>query len=339
MKKNQLTGLVRGLMILCAIALALVLFVPLWQIQLSAPQYPEGLILLIYPGKLAGNLDIINGLNHYIGMKSLHSIDFIEFTVLPYIITFFVLLAAAVAIFGKRLFLNLFFILFVCFGILAMVDFWRWEYHYGHDLNPDAAIIVPGMAYQPPMIGYKQLLNFGAYSIPDLGGWLFIGVGLLSACCIWITWKRNRKKIITLPQFLLILILLTFVTSCNTAAEPIKLGSDNCYFCKMTISDPRYGAEIVTKKGRVYKFDDTHCLIACLKTKELSGNDIQNTYLTNFSNGHQLLHTTEALLLQSNDLREPMGGNIAAFKELDSLQQTQKQYPGTRINWNEIAKQ
>ena len=60
-----------------------------------------------------------------------------------------------------------------------MIDFWRWEYNYGHDLNPDAAIKVPGMAYQPPLIGYKQLLNFGAYSIPDIGGWLFIAVGII----------------------------------------------------------------------------------------------------------------------------------------------------------------
>ena len=70
-------------MTLCTAALTLVLFVPLWQIQLSAPQYPEGLNLLIYPSKLGGNVDIINGLNHYIGMKTLHTQDFREFTALP----------------------------------------------------------------------------------------------------------------------------------------------------------------------------------------------------------------------------------------------------------------
>ena len=68
---------------------------------------------------------------------------------------------------------------FIIFGIVAMVDFWIWEYNYGHDLDPNAAIKVPGMAYQPPLIGFKQLLNFGAYSIPDIGGWLFIGAGVL----------------------------------------------------------------------------------------------------------------------------------------------------------------
>ena len=62
-----------------------------------------------------------------------------------------------------------------------MVDFWLWEYDYGHDLDPAAAIKVPGMAYQPPLIGFKQLLNFGAYSIPASGGWIFIGVGVIVA--------------------------------------------------------------------------------------------------------------------------------------------------------------
>jgi copper chaperone NosL len=74
-----------------------------------------------------------------------------------------------------------------------MYDFWRWEYNYGHNLNPDAAIIVPGMAYQPPLIGYKQLLNFGAYSMPDIGGWIFIGVGVLLFLCVIAAWKNSKK--------------------------------------------------------------------------------------------------------------------------------------------------
>ena len=74
-----------------------------------------------------------------------------------------------------------------------MVDFWRWEYAYGHELNPDAPIQVPGMAYQPPLIGYKQLLNFGAFSIPDIGGFLFILVGLLLLIALLLPWHKKRK--------------------------------------------------------------------------------------------------------------------------------------------------
>ncbi|MEI7734456.1 MAG: hypothetical protein WCI49_03275 [Ferruginibacter sp.] len=194
MQKKTLQKWVRLVLVLCAAGLVLVLFVPMWRIDLAAPQYPEGLMLLIYPNNIGGNVDIINGLNHYIGMKTLHTADFMEFTVLPYIIAVFAALFVITAIAGKRKLLNSLFILFVGFGILAMYDFWRWEFNYGHNLNPDAAIIVPGMAYQPPLIGYKQLLNFGAYSMPDIGGWIFIGVGVLLFLCVIATW-RNSKKI------------------------------------------------------------------------------------------------------------------------------------------------
>ncbi len=195
MKKPKITLLSRVLLFLAAVALLVSIFVPLWRIDLDAPQYPEGLNLLIYPDKLGGNVEIINGLNHYIGMKTLHTEDFIEFTVLPYIIGFFALASLLLAVLGNRKLLYWLFGLFVAFGIFAMYDFWRWEYDYGHNLDPNAAIIVPGMAYQPPLIGFKQLLNFGAYSFPDIGGWLFIGAGMAMLIAVVYEFKFAKKKI------------------------------------------------------------------------------------------------------------------------------------------------
>lgn len=66
-------------------------------------------------------------------------------------------------------------------AIAGMYDFWRWEYNYGHNLNPDAPIIVPGMTYQPPLLGCKTLLNIEACSIPHFGAiLLFVAVGILA---------------------------------------------------------------------------------------------------------------------------------------------------------------
>jgi copper chaperone NosL len=195
MNQKHLPGWIRMVVIISGLALFGVLFLPVWRIELSAPQYPEGLVLLIYANKLGGNVDIINGLNHYIGMKTLHAEDFTEFTVLPYIIG---ALAALTFITGlinrKRIFFTLV-IVFIASAVLTMTDFWRWEYNYGHDLNPDAAIKVPGMAYQPPLIGYKQLLNFSAYSIPASGGWIFIAAGvLLTACAVYMILGSKKKQ-------------------------------------------------------------------------------------------------------------------------------------------------
>ncbi len=192
----KLSILTRVIAFCCGLLLITVLFVPLWRIELDAPQYPEGLLLQMYPNKIAGNVDIINGLNHYIGMKTLHTEDFVEFTILPYIIVFFALMSllVAVVLYKSRKWLHVLLISFILFGIIAMADFYRWEYNYGHNLDPNAAIIVPGMAYQPPLIGYKQLLNFGAFSIPDIGGWIFIGVGLLLVTATVVEFKRNRYE-------------------------------------------------------------------------------------------------------------------------------------------------
>src|SRR5690606_39368948 len=135
----------KAILIISGIALFAVIVLAMWRIELDAAQYPEGLELLIYSYKLEGQVEIINGLNHYIGMKTLHADDFIEFTVLPYIIGFFALSFLIVTISGKRKLVYVLFAAFLLFGIVAMVDFYRWLYNYGHDLDPNAPIIVPGM--------------------------------------------------------------------------------------------------------------------------------------------------------------------------------------------------
>lgn len=193
--KNQqrIKSLHSAIITLCGVALFAVIILPIWRIELIAPQYPEGLEMYIYSNKLGGQVDIINGLNHYIGMKQLHADDFIEFTVLPYIIGVYGLLFIIVGLLARRKLVYALFGAFILFGIVAMVDFYIWLYNYGHNLDPTAPIIVPGMAYQPPLIGYKQLLNFLAFSIPDTGGWIFIGCGMLLAYCTIAEWRIAKK--------------------------------------------------------------------------------------------------------------------------------------------------
>ncbi|HRI20926.1 MAG TPA: nitrous oxide reductase accessory protein NosL [Panacibacter sp.] len=344
MKNSRLAGWVRAIVILCGLALFAVLLVPMWQIQLSAPQYPEGLVLLIYPNALGGNVDIINGLNHYIGMRTLHAEDFMEFTILPYIIGFFGCITLLTGLLNRKKLLPFLTILFIAFAVIAMVDFWRWEYNYGHDLNPEAAIVVPGMAYQPPLIGYKQLLNFGAYSIPDIGGWIFIAVGVLLATVtvyqIVLTKKMKKIKtsvITNKPAAMLssLFILLLFC-ACSKGPQPLQLGKDNCDFCQMTVSDARFGAEIVTIKGKVFKFDDMHCILTYIKSGILDEKDIKDIYLVDFSGTHELKNRYQMFLLKSDDLRSPMGGNIAAFSSRDSLSAVMNSFKGQEIQWDNI---
>ncbi len=340
MKNNKITLVSRALLFICGLGLLAVLFTPIWRIDLQAPQYPEGLRMFIYANKLAGDVNIINGLNHYIGMKTLHDFDFVEFKILSGIIIFFAVLFTIVAIVAKRKWLYVLCFLFVAFGILAMVDFWRWEYDYGHNLNPDAAIIVPGMAYQPPLIGFKQLLNFGAYSMPDIGGWIFVAVGAILLGTVIIEWRKGRKSFIhanTLPLAIFGLLTLS-LGGCNTDPQPLRIGQDNCDNCKMTISDNRFGAEIVTKKSKVYKFDDEHCIVAFLNSKKITRQEIAGIYFTDFTSPHQLINVENAFFLQSPNFKSPMNGNIAAFSNEDSLIHILPQFSGNKISWEDMQK-
>ena len=166
---------------LSALALLLLLFVPIWRIDLQAPQYPEGLYLQIFDDRFEGDVDKINGLNHYIGMAHIENEMFAEFVYLPKIIMVLAALGLVAAAWGKRILLFLGLVTLSLFGAWALWRMWDWGYEYGHNLDPRAAIKVEGMAYQPPLIGHKQLLNFYAWSTPDTGGWILFGVmGLLA---------------------------------------------------------------------------------------------------------------------------------------------------------------
>lgn len=336
---NKIRNSTRVVLAICGLSLLVVLVAPIWRIELTAPQYPEGLYLSIYASKLAGNVEIINGLNHYIGMKTLHTDDFIEFKVLPWIIIFFAALFIIAAIVASRKLMNAFFILFVIFGVLAMADFWRWEYEYGHNLDPNAAIIVPGMAYQPPLIGFKQLLNFGAYSIPDIGGWIFIGVGAILLFVVVREWKsRKTGSLNRKVKAAAVFALVASISSCSIEPEPIVPGKDNCDFCKMTISDARFGGEIISRKGKIYKFDDPHCVKAFLNENKIEKENIAGVYFVDFIKPHGLLDANKAFFLQSPALKSPMNGNIAAFTNNDALEKAVLSYYGNTTTWEEMQK-
>jgi copper chaperone NosL len=324
--------------VLAGILLVVSLFNPIWRIELDAPQYPEGLALTIHANKIGGEVEIINGLNHYIGMKTLHADEFIEFTVLPYIISGYALACLLVVFIKKRKALYILFGAFVLFGIIAMIDFWRWEYNYGHNLDPSAAIIVPGMAYQPPLIGFKQLLNFGAYSIPDIGGWLFIVSGLLMAAAVFLEFRKNKKSknqyitIMTLP------IILFSLFSCEpTKPDAIKLNSDNCDNCGMTISNPKFAAVLFTTKGRTYKFDDISCLLDYKndnKEKAIGA----GLYVSNFLNDNNLMPAEIAVYIKGDNVKSPMGGNIAAFENKESANTYAVDLLAEFTDWDTINK-
>jgi copper chaperone NosL len=172
--------------VLLAFASAFLLFalpLPLWHIRLLAPQYPEGLGMDIHARTVVGakehDLENINELNHYIGMKVIEPEKIADLRVIPRLIAGLGLLGFVVAIARKRALLIGWLMGFGILGAIGLWDFWHWEYSYGHDLDYAHAIIkVPGMTYEPPLVGTKQLLNFTASSWPAAGA-VLLGVAFV----------------------------------------------------------------------------------------------------------------------------------------------------------------
>lgn len=334
---NRISTLSKVLLLLAAIFLATNIFLPIWKIDLFAPQYPEGLKLQLYASGLGGDVEIINGLNHYIGMQTLHSENFVEFTVLPYIISFFVLLFTVVALIGRKKPVYYLFGLFVAFAILAMADFYRWNYNYGHNLDPNAAIKVPGQAYQPPILGYKQLLNFGAYSVPDTGGLLFIGAGVLLLFIVMMETGLLSKIFRKKEKAVGLLMLIFFLSACEPPGpRPVSINKDECAYCKMTVTDVRFAAQAITEKGRHYIFDD----IVCLRDFKKENKDMafHNLYVANYTEPSEFVDVDNAYLVHSESLRSPMAGNIAVFAERDSSVAYKERWSGAFVEWTNLLR-
>ncbi len=177
-----------------AASLLLVFVAPIWRITLEAPQYPTGITLYIWVDKLSGDepgtLQNINILNHYVGMKMIEPDSIPELKYFKYIIIIISGLGIILGFTGNRKLWLAWAILLILLGALGIYDFYLWEYDYGHNLSDEAPIKVPGMAYQPPLIGEKMLLNFNAISYPHIGS-IFIALPIF---CGFFTYWLKRKS-------------------------------------------------------------------------------------------------------------------------------------------------
>ena len=193
LKMKSLKPITRIAVGLSAIVLVSAYFVPLWQILMWAPQYPEGLEMKIWIKTLTGDVRTISALNHYIGMKTIEVSMFPEFGYMIYLVGGIIGIGLLACIVNKRFMLITYLAVILATGLAALIDFYLWGYDYGHNLNPEAPIKIEGMSYQPPLIGTKVLLNFTAFSGPDIGGWIFIGIGILLFGLVFYEWKSQKQ--------------------------------------------------------------------------------------------------------------------------------------------------
>ncbi|WP_299109091.1 nitrous oxide reductase accessory protein NosL [uncultured Winogradskyella sp.] len=137
----------------------------------------------------------------------------------------------------------------------------------------------------------------------------------------------------TLKHYSILTLLLIF-SSCNVSPKPIEYGSDGCHFCKMTIVDKVHATEFITKKGKVYKFDATECMINYFDEFDTSEIEL---YLTNyFSKPEALTDATKATYLISKNIPSPMGAFLTAFENKSEAEKIQAEKGGKLYSWTEL---
>ena len=132
------------------------------------------------------------------------------------------------------------------------------------------------------------------------------------------------------------LVVLGLLWSCNISPKPIEYGQDACHFCKMTIVDKIHAAEVVTAKGKVYKFDATECMINFLN--EFDTSTIALYLSNNFTNPEELIDATQATFLISKNVPSPMGAFLSAFKNKEDAIKLQAKKDGEIYSWESLLK-
>ena len=122
-----------------------------------------------------------------------------------------------------------------------------------------------------------------------------------------------------MQRYLSIFSIVIFLISCSADPRPIAYGEDACHHCKMKLMDPKFGAELVTEKGKVFIFDDVNCMLQYMDSEDGKSQLFKHVLVTDYLNPGVLLDANFAFYLKSEEFKTPMASNIVAFPDYDLL--------------------
>ena len=129
-------------------------------------------------------------------------------------------------------------------------------------------------------------------------------------------------------------LITTLLLGCTVEPEPLVFGKDQCHTCKMTLMDNKFGAEVVTIKGKVYKFDDINCLFSFYTSDIVDPKDFQYKLVVDFSSPEKLIDAEKAYFLKSSEIKSPMASQVAAFES--SPTELKTQWNAAEYRWNDL---
>lgn len=142
-----------------------------------------------------------------------------------------------------------------------------------------------------------------------------------------------------MKTFLSVILIVGLCASCSVKPEPLRYSKDNCSFCKMTLVDDKFGGELVTMKGKAFKFDDIRCMISFINSSEGKVNNYSYELVVDYAHAadeFDLIPASDAFYLESSEVKSPMAGNVAAFKIQTEQQNYQQKWSGKVLKWSEV---
>lgn len=355
---------VRARLLLLAAALLLIpaWSVPLWSIRVVAPQYNDGLGMYIGARDIVGHtehdIQNINILNHYIGMKPIVPSEVTPLEVMPWAIIGLIGSALLVALIGRRWAIGAWLAAFTVVGLAGLYEFYAWNWDYGNNLSPDAPIKVPGMTYTPPLIGVKTLLNMRASSWPYWGT-AFVALSFLAGVAAFLVLRRPGAPAPALAavrdfgrslgfRSAAVALLAVGLAGCTTsrpeldhadlraAAPEWAPGEPPCDYCDGVIPDKRFGGEIITRDGRTLQFMSVECLAAFVASGGVADADIRSMRVVDYTHGELLIDARAAHYVRSDHRQSPSGLNLLAAETELVAHNLHFFFQGSRLTWPEV---
>lgn len=136
-----------------------------------------------------------------------------------------------------------------------------------------------------------------------------------------------------------IIVAFLLCLSCSVKPEPLEYGKNSCAHCRMVLMDTKFGAELVTEKGKVYKFDDINCMITFLNHEIREERNIRFKLVTDFTNPGNLIDAGNSFYIKSPEIKSPMASHVAAFKNYSEMEKFKKELNGIYLTWGELVTQ
>lgn len=177
-----------------AILILISVFFPYWSLVLHAPQYPKGLVVHAYINRLEGDVQEIDGLNHYIGMRPLNEAAQLERSISMFgLIALALVIAAAIYIHSP--WAALLSLPAILFPLIFLGDLFFWLNNFGQNLDPNAALSNAIEPFTPTILGEGVIGQFKTVAYADFGLLMTTGASILIVVGLYLQ-RRAYKPLV-----------------------------------------------------------------------------------------------------------------------------------------------